>query len=288
MRLEQFIIKKAEKRLLSYRTQAESVKREKAVGYQQHLPQISRLYKRATHWHGTGRYHYQHQKDSRYEEVCEDKVIDILDAILESDGLKPHVDPWIDSGGKTVSLATVRMHAKAFARIHTYERDILLYELGSIKYWLRLYFLLLLIWFGSNFRTHLTLIRTLFRPSFFQDIQSWSSAIRKPNKKKVVSILNIFRGDVPVSDIAGNYPILIGIVIESENLIDTIPLTNKVEKRSLKLIKLSQFTHIEVPLQKIAETKKILEKRGISLPIVPLEFGDLYLANQPLETLAYS
>ncbi len=287
MWLEKLILKKAEKRLQLYRIQAEVTKEAWAIQYQQYALQITALYALATHWHGTGRYHYRHQEDSRYQDVQED-IVDILTKIIESGGLKPHTDPWINSGGKTVSLARVRMHARAFARIHVCEGDALLYELGSVKYWLRLYFLLLFVWLMSNIGDHLNFLRSLLRTSFSRDVQNWASAIRKPSKGKVVSIFDIFKGHIPTSDIVGNYPVLIGIVADPKDLINTIPLTHKVEQRSLHTVMLAQFTHIEVPLQYVAITEEILKETGVFLPVIPLEFGDMYLANQPVQVLAYA
>ena len=141
MWLERFIIRKAEKRLRPYRAQAELVKQEIATDYQKYLPEITALHQRATHWHGTGRYRYERMKDS-WDGIRGNTVFDILDRVIRSRGLQPYRDPWIDSGGKTVSLATVRMLAHTFARIHAYEQSDFVYELGSIKFWLRLYSLL--------------------------------------------------------------------------------------------------------------------------------------------------
>jgi hypothetical protein len=287
MWLEQLILTKAEKRLSLYRIEARSLRNKMATEYEYYLPQISCLYQKATHWHGTGRYHYEHQNGSRYIGVSEELVTDILIAILDSGGLEPHLDPWIDSGNKTVSLATVRMHARAFARIHLFEKDVLLYELGSIKFWIRLYFLLLFLWLCSNFRSHFPFIKSLFRSSFFKDIKAYSNTIRRPKRNKSVGIFSIFGKEIPVSDIPGNYPILIGVVVPSKDLIDTIPLTHKVEQRSLKQIALSQCTHIEVPFKNLKEIQKLLKEKGVSIPVIPLEFGDLYLNDQPLERLAF-
>src|SRR3990167_930990 len=114
MWLERFIIRTAEKRLRPYRTQAEVVKQETAAQYQKYLPEITVLYQQATHWHGTGRYRYERMKDS-HSEVGENAVFDVLVGIIKSTGLQPYRDPWIDSGGETVSLATVRMLARGFA-----------------------------------------------------------------------------------------------------------------------------------------------------------------------------
>jgi hypothetical protein len=288
MWLERLIIRKAEKRLLPYRRQAKEVERDFSIQYNGYLPEIEKLYKRTTHWHGTGRYHYKHQNGSRYKTVCTENATNILEAILRTNGLKPHLDPWINSGGKTVSLATVRMHARAFARIHLAENETLAYELGSIKYWLRLYFVLLFVWLVTSLWSHRRFIQDTLRASFSKDVQNWASAIRKPRNKKIVSIFDIFKGDIPTSDIKGNYPVLFGVTTNPKDLIDTIPLTRKVEQRSLQPITLDMFTHLEVPLQNIKETEILLKEKGILLPLIPIEFGDVYLANEPLEKLAFS
>lgn len=180
------------------------------------------------------------------------------------------------------------MHARAFALIHTPEKEILLYELGSIKIWLRFYFALLFIWLFANFWSHQTFIRDTIRTSFTKDIQNWASTIRKPQNGKVIGLLDIFKGEIPTSDIEINYPILIGIKANASELIETIPLTHKVEQRSLKPIGLERFTHIEVPLQKITETKELIEKHNLNIPVIPMEFGDIYLADTPLKKLAFS
>jgi len=51
---------------------------------------------------------------------------------------------------------------------------------------------------------------------------------------------------------------------------------------------LSQFTHVEVPLQNVAETERFLQDRGLMISVIPLEFGDMYLANQSLAELSYA
>jgi len=288
MWLEKIILNKAEKKLTPYRERAELVKQEQSDQYQKYLPQITALSTKTTHWHGTGRYHYKHQEESRYKEVRTDTTTDILSSILDSNGLRPHIDPWIDSGGETVSLATTRMHAKAFARIHAVNEGSFLFELGSVKYWLRLYFILLFVWLVTNLWRHRHFIRTTFRTSFSKDIQNWAGAIRKPHKKKGVSIFDIFKNDIPTSDIEGNYPILIGLAANATHLIDTIPLTHKVEQRSMKPMTLDTFTHLEVPLKNVSETENILKQHGVSLPVIPIEFGDIYVADIPLQKLAFS
>jgi len=270
------IIREAKKKLRPYREQAAVVKGKVAAQYEKYLPEITKLYGKTTHWHGTGRFRYERDNDIWY---------DVLAKIVDLGGLYPFRDPWINSGGSTVSLATIRMLSRAFARVHSNENSTFVYELGSIKFWLRLYFFLTAVWLCTDRHALSTVFGGLFHGTFFRDIRSWESAIRKPNGKRV-SVLNVFLRKTLVSDIEGNYPILIGIVADSKELIETTPIAHKVERRSLKPIMLTQCTHIEVPLQNVVETEKILRERGVSLPVLPLEFGDLYLSDQPLEKLA--
>jgi len=288
MWLERLILRKTEKRLLPYREQVKSLSNEITDEYQKYLAQIKYCYSLATHWHGTGRYHYQHENGSRYEKVNTAGTIDILSAIIRSNGLTPHHDPWIDSKGKTVSLATTRMHARAFALMHITQSDDLMYELGSMKLWLRFYFVLLFVWLFANFWSHRSFIKNTLRKSFSKDVQNWASAIRKPQNGIVISIFDMFKGDIPRSDITANYPILFGVKANAKELITTIPLTHKVEQRSFKSITIEMFSHIEVPLHKVTQTEYLLKTYNIDIPVIPLEFGDIYLAGTPLELLAFS
>lgn len=288
MWIEQFILKQAEKKLHSYRLRAENVKKEKEADYQSYLPRIKELYAKATYWHGTGGYHYSYQGESRYESVDTKELINVLDSIIEQDRLTPHQDPWIVSGGKTVSLGTVRMHSRLFARIHQYEKDSLFYELGSAQYWVQLYVMLLIFWSCLNLKDVYQFAKSFFRLSSYKDMQTWGSAIRKPKNGKVISVWDVLSGNVMGSDIEINYPLLIGIAKGTLKVVETVPLTHAVEVRSLEPIRLSDFTHIEVPLAKVKDTQELLNNRGISLPVLPIEFVDMYLSNIPVRELAWS
>lgn len=288
MWLENLILKKEEVALLPYRHKAEVLTKELDSQYQSYVPRIKDLYDKATYWHGTGRYHYQYQGESRYEKVNADGLLDVLDSIIQHNGLTPHNDPWIDSGGKTVSLGTVRMHSRLFARIHLYERDTLLYELGSVPYWTKLYMRLLLLWLFVDLRNCKQFIKSLFRRALYKDLQSWVGAIRKPQNGRVISLWNFVNGESPDSDIEGNYPMLFGITKGTFKTIDTVPLTHAVEVRSLQPVMLADFTHIEVPYANVKETEELLKSRDVMLPVIPIEFVDMYLANLPLKKLAYT
>lgn len=279
MLLERFIIRRAERWLQPYRVQAAAIRKERAAEYQKYEPEIAALYGKATHWHGTGRFRYERTTDVSY---------DVLAKILEAGGLQPYRDPWIDSGAETVSLATVRTLARQFARVHAYEKSTFVYELGSVKFWHRLYFFLLSVWMCTDFKSQRTIIGGVVRGTFFRDLMEWESAIRKSDGKARVSVLNITSEKTWVSDIPGNYPVLIGMALDAKDLIATTPIARKIEQRSLRPVSLQQFTHIEVPLANIAETERLLRECGVSLPVIPLEFGDLYLADTSLEKLTFA
>lgn len=286
MQLESLIIRRAEKKLEPYRLRGEGLK--KTPEYQSYLAQVQECLQKATYWHGTGRYHYSYQGESRYESVNGDELLDVLDSIIRHDGLTPHHDPWIDSGGNTVSLGTVRMHSRLFARAHLYEHDSLLYELGSTKFWVRLYAYFLLAWLLADFNSCRQILKTVFRRSAYRNFQTWASALRKPQGKRVVRIQDLIEAKILNSDIESNYPILIGIAKGSFEVMDTIPLTHRVEVRSLHPVTLKDFTHIEVPLARVKETEEFLKSKNVSLPVLPMEFVDAYMCDVPLKQLAYS
>jgi hypothetical protein len=263
MWLEDFLLKRAEKKILPYRISAQSID---LKIYRQWLPRIQKIYSDKKYWHGTGRYHYMYESGSRYENPKTVEYFDVLNSIIEHKGLIPHHDPWINSGGKTVSLGTVRMHSRLFARIHLYERDALFYELGNVQYWVRLYACLLFVWLLIDLGNCKQFLKSLFQKSAPKNLQAWASAIRKPRNGKVISIWHFINGESPDSDIEGNYPILIGITRDKLEVIDSIPLTHAVEVRSLKIVDLDAFTHIEVPLAKVAETESFLGQKKYHHP----------------------
>lgn len=275
MSLERFILNAGEKRLELSRAKAVRLKSDPA--YLEHVSRIRSALASTTYWHGTGRYHYQQYG-----------VIDIFASILDDDGLRPYLDPWIDSGGKTVSLGKTRMHSRLFARVHLAEGDVMLYELGSVRYWVRFYAVLLLFWFSTNLRACRPIIGRLFRRSSIKDLEARVNTLRKPRGKRIVNVRHVLNGEALCSDIDGNYPILVAIAKDNLNVIDNMPLTRAVEVRSLDTVHLKDFTYIEVPLAKVPETKQLLEDKGITMEVLPMEFVDLYMSDLPFRELVYS
>lgn len=284
MWLERLIIRKAQRKLLPYRQRATELDADLMRQYRDRLPEIECLYAETTYWHGTGRYQYCRLS----KDVDDKKVIDVLGAVLAQRQLEPRRDPWIDSGGDTVSLATVRMHGRIYAVVHQNQATNLAYELGSATFWSRFYFTLLFVWLNTNLWRHRTFIKKLLRPASFSQIQNRVGTTRKPRNQKSYSFVEFLQGKHLSSDIEGNYAVLFGVRPQEENLIEAIPLTHKVEQRSLQPITLDQITHIEVPLDYVSVTEQKLRQYNADLPVLPLEFGDLYLVDRPLRELAFS
>ena len=47
------------------------------------------------------------------------------------------------------------------------------------------------------------------------------------------------------------------------------------------------FTHIEVPLAHVVKTEKFLLEKGITLPVLPMEYGELVSSKMPLKKLLW-
>ncbi len=288
MWLEKLILNKAEKKLLPYRLQADFVKNKFGQEYSSHLPLLKKYYGKVTYWHGTGRYHYQHAKNSRYDEKSSSVISDILQSVVKDKGLRPHFDPWITVEGsyiKTVSVTHCRMHARLYADTHRYEKDSIRYEFGSTKCWL---FLLIKLVSFSILR-HPTksardFVKILFSKSSIEKGQTWVQAVRK---EFVIKPWRFWEAFEAKSDILENYPILLGIKDEIKTLCVS-PFMDKFEARTDHEIKFENFTHIEVPFDKIGEVEAFLLSEKISLPVIPIEFGEIYCSQFSLKDLIYN
>lgn len=287
--LEKLVLARGERRLAPFRIQAALARDEHATLYAQYLSQIETAYARATHWHGTGRYHYEHADNSRYANNTH-ATLDVLGSIAANGGLRPHFDPWLPVEGKcreSVSLATARMHSRVFARIHLYKTDTLLFELGDTRYWVPLFLSLLAVWLCEKpLLGAIEFIRITRRTPLVRSFQIWASAIRKPHNGTVASLADVLSGNA-WSDIPGNHPILFGVSEDAIQTYAVAPFLKKAEVRTLELVPLSSITHIEVPLAKVEETTVFLREKNVAIPILPIEFCDIYCSDQSLQELMY-
>ena|SRR3989344_5650250 len=289
--LDQFIVSRSERYLARYRNDAAHVRTEFLREYYSYLPDIEQCYRRAGYWHGTGRYHYYRANDSRYEGVGEERVVDVLVSVLKHGGLTGHQDLWVTVDKhykKTVSVTHSRMYARLFAHLHLHEEVWLEYVFGGTRFWMGLLITLsareLLFTLGGGGRKFIK--QTMLSRASLQNFRTWGNAICRLDSFR---ILPIWRAYDLRSDIPGNYGILFGIksrVISRESLLP-LPFTKNFEVRVAGQISLADMTHVEVPLENVAETKRLLVEKGIGLPVIPLEFGELYCSRFPLTKLMH-
>ncbi len=283
-----FMVGRGEKHLARYRVSAEALEAERAEEYQSWLPLITECYERAEYWHGTGHYHYYHPRDSRYAGVDHTRTVDVVQAIVDRQGLEAHTDLWYKADGhflKTISLAPSRMHARLYAHIHLREGVWLDYVFGGTRFWMGFFvFYAGMELFSLKRGPRMFLKQTLFNPHMMRHARTWASAIRNLHEYK---ILPLWRAYDLRSDIAGNHPVLFGIKKNAVIGDGVMPFLRKIEVRVTGRIPLEQLTHLEVPKEHVSSVKKLLDGHGISLPVIPLEFGELYCSKIPLAKLAY-
>ncbi|MDO8518209.1 MAG: hypothetical protein Q7S26_02885 [bacterium] len=290
MRLvDKLLVSHGERHLARYRNGAAQLHPDFLQAYYSYLPEIERCYKKASYWHGTGRYHYYHADDSRYEGIGAKRVVNVLESIFDEGALVGHQDLWTKINGefkKTVSVAPFRMHARLYAHAHLREGVWLEYVFGGTRFWMGVIIALIanellfkLRGDGRNFIRQIVLNRTSLK-----NFRTWGKAIRNLDEYMV---LPLWRAYDLRSDIAGNHAILFGIKRGAISGDGVLPIFKKFEVRIDKPIALNDMTHVEVPLENVEETKKLLAEKNIELPVIPLEFGELYCSRFPFTTLVY-
>jgi hypothetical protein len=285
---EQFVVWRGEKHLKRYRQIAAGVSAQLTYRYQLHLPDIRQYYTKAAYWHGTGRYHYYHPSDSRYEGVQTERVVDVLESIITQGGLSAHQDLWVRINGeplKTVSLSPTRMHSRLFAHVHLCDGEWLEYVFGGTRFWTGIIFALVIKDLLSNKSRHQRhfLKQAIFSGSFLQNAYTWAGALRNSGS----NLPPVWRAYDLRSDIIGNHPLLFGLKKEAADTSGTIPFLRQLEVRVPGLISLEQITHVEVPQARVAEVQSLFSSKNIHLPIIPLEVGELYCSEMPLSKLIY-
>ncbi|MFT7184258.1 MAG: hypothetical protein ACI9QC_000596 [Oceanicoccus sp.] len=254
------------------------------------------LYEQANLWHGTGRYQWRYGDDDIYVgDSSNAQQVDVLDQLLE-EGLKPHEDKFAGQFGAevtcTTSLTRARMYAALYAKLFHSKGESLEYEFGSNLRWGSLFsfgtFLALLkdadVW--RDWRTehwqHIREHGIVSAGRRFIDLQSratsdqvnWTRNIRR---ETIPAWKALFSGGV--SDIEGNYPILLGI---PESVVEAVPAKygylGVYETRACNPIALSDCTHMEVPLRYVSEVRGRLSSVGVELSVVPMEDGELFMS----------
>ena len=216
------------------------------------------------YWHGTGRFGYNR----------EGKQVDILRGILEDGGLIPQ-DPDNYNAEKTAQLSTSlglsREISLKYADIHN-ENPQNLRRNVSMEEWVEgplqdtidvANYMLATSVSGEDsaegaIRKHEELVKQQ-RP--------WASHFRSQAGMEPVAE-TFLRG----SDIAGDYPILLGVK-EVKGVMR--PKTFAMhEVRVEGGVGLDKITHIEVPRGKIGKTRAVLDELGVEIPVVAIETGE--------------
>ncbi len=86
-----------------------------------------------------------------------------------------------------------------------------------------------------------------------------------------------------VSTISGNYPLLFGIREDAYVEMDIAAVLRRHESRSGTPVSMGDFTHIEVPHDKVNEVRTLLEQStNPSLPVFPIEWGEELSKRMPM------
>ena len=233
------------------------------------VPEITEIYEQVWRWHGTGKYHYH-----------DDGIKDVSKEIIDNTGLIPHDDPLDYTRGlmQSISTSPSRIYSSLYAQLHYEKGKSLRNTFQTTSGWI--YFT------GSIAIQATTHDRRLFSKKFRQehslDKKGTSYFHEKYTKSQVPGLDMRFGG---VSDIPGNYPVLIGIKYEAFKEANIAKVLRTHESRSETPIPISSFTHIEVPRQKVSDLVNILDQKDIKLPVIPIEWGEELCKSLPTSFL---
>ena len=222
-------------------------------------------------WHGSGR--LQHEKSH---------IKDVFTSILKTGSLNPLRDDYAlllgGSSMHTISTTPLRLIGRSYADIHgrgKFEPN----RYGSSLLWISYFYGR---FFAETVTRHgITMARN--RSRFFTAIKDNSGTT--PWGKKVHTqaeyVWDVFSSG---SDIPNNYPILFGIARYGA----TAQLPGVFGRKELRLteaIKISDLSHIEVPEAKIEEIQLLLSEHGYSVPVYPIELGELISSRETFSVL---
>lgn len=255
--------------------------------YAKYLPEIQAKFKAVEYWHGTGR--FQHGKDGN--------TVDVLDQIIAAGGLMPQHDVFDRLTGPvhTISLAIQRPYAAVYAKGHLWEGETLGYEDLTQKEWWKNFgrrniritgkHELQKLMSGETFKW---LFDQQRKPKSgktlnqrFKPAQEWYGKIRIQSGPPI-NTLRESTGRIR-SDIEGNYPMLIGVKDGAVTPAQTAKYIAVNEVRSREGITFEGLTHMEVPYLHMDETEEKLKAAGIQVPLIPIELGELYEAQFPIQ-----
>ena len=208
-----------------------------------------------------------------------------MSTIIAESGLVPHTDVLDFTKGEMQSVSTspVRLHSLMYAQCHFEKGKSFFSHTQNGLIWA--HYLAPMAYRAS--------IEALINrnPDYLKMLdrdtrEAFGKAASKFHDKYTKSGANKY--DMPkggISDIQGNYPMLIGIRQGSFQPTEIARLIDKHEMRSPTPISIENLTHIEVPEDKVSEVIGILQTHGISIPVYPIEWGTEYTKTHPLKTV---
>ncbi len=277
-KIRQFVFTSLEKEYDTHRLHSLQTFKQKLpdlyAEFLEHEEQIAQLLLQTKYWHGTGRYQYSKQGESKYAGVNHQETFDVLNTIIEGCGLKPHYDPWVGKFTTTtqsLSVANQWGYGKMYAHYHQDETTDLQFELAPITFWFKTIMRIQLTENYFKFALGFLILYT-FSNTLQKQGKIWLSTFRSDTDKKwpFWEILTT------KSDIKGNYGVLFGIK-DCFTPIKLPKILQFLESRTDSLIELKNVNFVAVPYRNICETQKIFEVTGPNMPIIPLEFLELYM-----------
>ena len=232
------------------------------------IREYQKLTKDTQLWHGTGR--WQHGKDG---------IVDVMKSFCDIAGLKPSRDVYAVFGGSdrhivhSVSLCRSRMVARSYADMHGLgwkEKNRYGDALTWTSYYYSLFYVRLFTVNGVKMLRRWKTWRTLSHDE--NGDNTWGKKVNK----QAHDVWDVF---CLGSDIAGNYPILIGVKHLDSHLKLEKPMC-QYEVRTDRPIDITNISHIEVPHEKQVEVRQLLLSRGIHLPVTSIELGEYCSAQQ--------
>ncbi|MBL7077055.1 MAG: hypothetical protein ISS31_06260 [Kiritimatiellae bacterium] len=260
---------------------------------------IAALQRCTAFWHGTGAFQYA-ARGSKYGGVDHATVVNVLDSLMEQ-GLVPQDDLLseqfdLEGHAASVSLTQRRLYAGVYAALYSHPDVPVQYRYGHRAFWWLCFWESIIFHALGDWETVKKEVRIvvdkLFRSPrdllaqhlrFRQRAWLWTRTIRKDEKYATPFLHRIMVGCT--SDIPGNHPLLIGA---KHGAFEAIPLWRPAasyEARSAAPIPPSQWSCIEVPMSRVQSTKQALEKAGLDIPVVPIEFAELVCSNAPFDEL---
>ncbi len=204
-------------------------------------------------WHGTGRYKYDNGE-----------VGDILLGIINSGGLVPNNDDWDIKRGlsQTISFARDYSYARLYASLFLPLKDRTFRELVQRLVLVVRYFIPSK-WVAYN-------EYSLFRPHIIdtkRKLKEWGQKLTtKP--PRFFTTLFLWGG----TDIQNNYPIIIGVKRTAVKGTEGSRFVDLYEERSEQMVSIADFTHIEVPKNRVSEVTNLFKDKQIKMLITAINF----------------